>query len=189
MKLAVVVCGRIGSGKTTAVNLIATEFDFKVVSFGGYVRHLAAQHGKPISRRHLQELGDYLYRSRGSTGLLQDALEHYGVNLEESVAFDGVRHPEVLADIRKAAKASIAVYLEANQVDRFRRHQTRHRCGWTFQEFLAFDQHLVEAGNGQLIKECDLVLDGSQPATVVWNILRCQLSQWIQCNPSVRTLS
>ena len=34
MKLAVVVCGRIGSGKSTAVDFIAAEFGFKAVSFG-----------------------------------------------------------------------------------------------------------------------------------------------------------
>ena len=182
MKLAVVVCGRIGSGKSTAVDFIAAEFGFKAVSFGSYVRQLAALRGKPSTRRQLQDLGDYLFRSRGSSGLLQDVLEHYGVNPDESVSFDGVRHPDVLADIRKAAEATIAVYLEANQVERFHRHQTRHRCGWTLQEFLAVDQHLVESGNSSLIKECDLVLDGSRSTTVVQNILRDQLSQWIRCD-------
>ena len=185
MKLAVVVCGRIGSGKSTAVEVIATELDFKVVSFGSYVRHQAARLGKSSSRRQLQDLGDYLFRSRGSSGLLQDALDHYGVNSDDSVVFDGVRHPEVLADIRRIAEATMAVYLEANPEERFRRHQPDGCCGWSLPEFLSFDQHKVEDGNVLLIKQCDLVLDGAQPLTVVQNILRDQLSQWIR---SDRTL-
>ena len=57
MKLAVVVCGRIGSGKSTAVNFVAAEFGFKVVSFGRYVRHLAQRRGMPSTRDALQDLG------------------------------------------------------------------------------------------------------------------------------------
>ena len=185
MKLAVVVCGRIGSGKSTAVDFIAAEFGFKAVSFGSYVRQLAALRGKPGTRRQLQDLGDCLFRARGSSGLLQDALKHYGVNPDESVVFDGVRHLEVLADIRHAAETTIAVYLEANQAERFRRHKTRRCCGWTLQDFLTVDQHPVEAGNSQLIYESDLVLDGSRPTTVVQHMLRNQLSQWIRSAPSV----
>ena len=161
MKLAVVVCGRIGSGKSTAVDFVAAEFGFKAVSFGGYVRHLAALRGMPRTRGQLQDLGDSLFKSKGSSGLLQAALEHYGVNSDDSVVFDGVRHPEILADIRQAAEATIAVYLEANQEDRFRRHQVRQCYGWALEEFLVADQHLVEAGNSKLIEQCDIVLDAA----------------------------
>ena len=177
MKLAVVVCGRIGSGKSTAVDFITAEFGFKAVSFGSYVRHLAALRGTPSTRGHLQDLGDCLFRSRGSSGLLQDALEHYGVNHDDSVVLDGVRHPEILADIRHASEATIAVYLEANQEERFRRHQAQQSYSWTLEEFLVADQHLVEAGNNKLIEQCDLVLDAALPATTVLNMLRDQLAQ------------
>ena len=187
MKLAVVVCGRIGSGKSTAVDFVAAEFGFKSVSFGGYVRHLAAMRDMPRTRGQLQDLGDCLFRSRDSSGLLQDALEHYGVNPDDSVVFDGVRHPEILADIRQAAEATIAVYLEANQEERFRRHQARQCNGWTLEQFLVVDQHLVEAGNSNLIEQCDLVLDGTRPTTVVQNMLRDQLSQWIRYDTSLST--
>ena len=177
MKLAVVVCGRIGSGKSTAVEFVAAEFGLKAVSFGSYVRHLAAQRGMPRTRGQLQDLGDCLFRSRDSSGLLQDALEHYGVNPDDLVVFDGVRHPEILADIRQAAKATIAVYLQANQEERFRRHQARQCHGWTVEEFLVADQHLVEAGNNILIEQCDLVLDAALSETAVLNVLRDQLAQ------------
>ena len=176
MKLAVVVCGRIASGKSTAVDFVAAEFGFKAVSFGSYVRHLAERCGTPSTRDELQNLGDCLFRSRGSSGLLKDALEHFRINSHDSVVFDGVRHPEILADIRQAAEATIAVYLEANQEDRFRRHQARQCYGWTLEEFLVADQHLVETGNNKLIEQCDLVLDAALPATAVLNMLRDQLA-------------
>ena len=187
MKLAVVVCGQIGSGKSTAVDFIAAEFGFKAVSFGSYVRHLAERRGMPSTRDELQDLGDCLFRSRGSSGLLQDALEHFGVNSDDSVVFDGVRHFEILADIRRAAEATIAVYLEVNQEERFRRHQTRQVSGQSLEEFLTIDRHPVEAGNSNLIEQCDLVLDGAQPTTVIQNMLRDRLSQWIRFDTSLPT--
>ena len=187
MKLAVVVCGRIGSGKSMAVDFIAAEFGFKAVSFGSYVRHLAALRGMPSTRGQLQDLGDCLFGSRGSSGLLQDALEHYGVNSDNSVVFDGVRHPEILADIRHASEATIAVYLEANQEERFRRDQAQQCYGWTLEHFLFVDQHPVEAGNSNLIEQCNLVLDGAQPTTVIQNMLRDRLSQWIRFDTSLPT--
>ena len=187
MKLVVVVCGRIASGKSTAVDFVAAEFGFKAVSFGSYVRHLAALRGMPGTRGQLQDLGDCLFRFRGSSGLLQDTLEHYGIDPDDSVVFDGVRHLGILAGIRQAAEATIAVYLEANQEERFRRHQARQCYGWTLEEFLVVDQHLVEAGNSKLIEQCDLVLDGARPTTVVQNMLRDQLSQWIRFDTSLST--
>ena len=172
MKLAVVVCGQIGSGKSTAVDFVAAEFGFKAVSFGRYVGHMAALRGTPTTRDELQDLGDCLFRSRGSSGLLQDALEHYGVNRDDSVVFDGVRHPEILADIRHASEAAIAVYLEVNQEERFRRHQARQPSGWSLEEFLAIDRHPVEAGIGCMIDHCDFVLDARQPAENIQKMLR-----------------
>ena len=171
MKLAVVVCGQIGSGKSTAVDFVTAEFGFKAVSFGSYVRHLAERRGMPSTRDELQDLGDYLFRSRGSSGLLKDALEHFEISGHDSVVFDGVRHLEILADIRHASEATIAVYLEVNQEERFRRHQTRQAFGWSLEEFLTIDRHPVEAGIGRMIEQCDLVVDAALPATDVQGVL------------------
>ena len=178
MKLAVVVCGQIGSGKSTAADFIAAEFGFKAVSFGRYVRHLAERRGTPSTRDELQDLGDCLFRSRGSSGLLEDALEHFEINSHDSVVFDGVRHFEVLGDIRQSAGATIAVYLEVNEEERFRRHQARQASGWSLEEFLAIDRHPVEAGIVRMIEQCDLVVDAVCSATIVQEVLRDQIVRY-----------
>ena len=172
MKLAVVVCGRIGSGKSTAVNFVAAEFGFKAVSFGRYVRHLAERRGMPSTRGALQDLGDCLFRSRGSSGLLQDALGHFEINSHDSVVFDGVRHPEILADVRQASEATIAVYLEVNQEERFHRHQTRQAYGCSLEEFLIVDGHPVEAGIAMIADHCDPVVNAVCSAAAVQDVLR-----------------
>ena len=177
MKLAVVVCGRIGSGKSTAVDFIAAEFGFKTVSFGSYIRHTAALLGTPSTRGQLQDLGDCLFKSKGSSGFLESALEHFGINSHDSVVFDGVRHIEILTAIRQAAEATIAVYLEVNQEERFRRHRARQASGSSLEEFLIVDSHPVEAGLDMIIDYCDLAVNAACSATIVQEVLRDQIAR------------
>ncbi len=175
MKLAVVVCGRIGSGKSTAVEFVAAEFGFRAVSFGSYIRHMAALHGAANTRGQLQDLGSCLFKTKGSSGLLNGVLEHCGIKGHDSVVFDGVRHPEVLTAIRQVAEFTIAVYLEVNQEERFRRHQARQASSWTLEEFLIVDSHPVEAGIDMIIDHCDLVVNAACSATLVQEVLRDQI--------------
>lgn len=172
MKLAVVICGRIGSGKSTAVDFVAAEFGFKILSFGRYIEHVAERCGKASTRDELQDLGDYLFRSRGSSGLLKDALMHFEISGPDSVVFDGVRHLEVLTDIRRTAAATIAIYLEVNREERFRRHRARQACGCSLEEFLIIDGHPVEAGVALITDHCDLVVNAVCSAATVQDVLR-----------------
>ena len=175
MKLAVVVCGRIGSGKSTAVDVIAAEFGLKTVSFGSYIRHMAALLGTPSTRGQLQDLGDCLVKSKGSSGFLESALEHFGISSHDSVVFDGVRHLKILTDIRQSAEVTIAAYLEVNQEERFRRHRARQASSWSLEEFLIVDEHPVEAGIDIIIDHCDLVVNAACSATIVQEVLRDQI--------------
>ena len=175
MKLAVVVCGRIGGGKSTAVDFIVAEFGFKAVSFGSYIRHIATLRDTPSTRGQLQDLGDSVFRSRCSSGFLGEVLEHFGINNHDSVVFDGVRHLEILTAIRQAAEATIAVYLEVTQEERFRRHQARQASGSSLEEFLIVDHHPVETGLHMIIDHCDLVVNAACSATIVQEVLRNQI--------------
>ena len=179
MRLAVVICGKIGSGKSTTVAFITSEFGFKAISFGSFVRHMADVKGTPSTREGLQDLGDCLFRSRGSAGLLEDALEYFGVTGDDSVVFDGVRHSDILAGVRQAAETTVAVYLKVNQEERYRRHQARQPSTKSMEEFLAIDQHPVEVGIGGLIEHCDLVVDATRPAVDIQNLLRDRLSLYV----------
>ena len=163
MRRAVVVCGRIGSGKSTAAAYVADSFGFKVVSFGRYIRDTADLKGIPNHRDKLQDLGAFLFRSRGASGLLQDALEDSGIKSDDSVVFDGVRHPEVLAEIRQSAETTIAVYLDVGKEERSRRHQSREGFSVSLHDHLVADAHIVEADICRLINGCDLVIDATRP--------------------------
>ena len=177
MKSAVVVCGRMGSGKSTAVDFIVAEFGFKAVSFGSYIRHLATLNDTPSTRSQLQDMGDCVFRSRGPSGFLEGALDHFGINSCDSVVFDGVRHLEILTAIQQAAEATIAVYLEVNQEERFLRHQTRQDSAGSLEEFLIADSHPVEAGLDLIIAHCDLVVNAECSVAMVKEVLRDQIGR------------
>ena len=161
------ICGPIGSGKSTVATFLASEMSVRLVSFGEFVRHLAQQSGLPDTREALQELGYKTYKSKGARGFLQGALQLEGVGNSESVIFDGVRHLGMMAEIRRTARKSVAIYLDVCQEKRFRRHQSRQSNSLPLVEFQAFDSHAVEAQTGNLKELCDLVIDASQPISEI----------------------
>ncbi len=181
MRCAIVVCGRIGSGKSTAVNYVADRFGYRVVAFGRYIRAVADAKGIPTHRENLQDLGACLFRCRGASGLLHDALKHFGVNSGDSVVFDGVRHPEVLAEIRQSAGTTIAVYLDVDNDERSRRHRSREGFDVSPSDHLVADAHIVEAGICRLIDACDVVLDATRPLLEI----QAMLSDTVSRSPGV----
>ena len=165
MKAAIVICGQMGSGKSTVAAFLSSELSIQVISFGDYIRYIARRSSRPSTRSALQELGDSLYREIGAQGLLQGALEMAGVNDDEIVIFDGVRHIEVLSEIRRLAGKTVAIYLDASPEERYRRRRCQGSSGLPRQEFDAIDRHSVELEVGDLADLCDFVIDASQPLT------------------------
>ena len=163
MKAAIVICGRIGSGKSTVSAMLASELSIQMVSFGDYVRQMARRDGRPNTRSVLQNLGDCLYQQLGASGLLQGTLEMAGIDKDETVIFDGVRHIDVLSEIRRRADKTVAVYLDASPEVRYERRRSQGPPGLSWQEFEAMDNHSVEGEIGALAEFCNLVIDASKP--------------------------
>ena len=167
MKAAIVICGRIGSGKSTVSAMLASDLSIQVVSFGDYVRQMARRGGRPATRSTLQNLGDCLYQRLGASGLLQGTLEMAGIDKDETVIFDGVRHIDVLSEIRQRAGKTVAVYLDASPEVRYQRRRSQGPTGISWQEFEAIDNHSVEGEIGALAELCDFVADASQPLSLL----------------------
>ena len=180
MNVALVICGRIGSGKSTAVGYVASEFDCKVVSFGRYVASVAKGSSSP-RREVLQNLGNTLFRTGGAEGLLEGALQFAGVTENDSVVFDGVRHSEILAEIRRRSSNALAIYLEASSNERYMRHRHRQENSeMTFEDFEFLDKHPVEEGISHLHAECDLIVDATLPLKTVRESLLSNIHSWLK---------
>lgn len=175
MKLAVTVCGPIASGKSTAISSLSSEFDLKVVSFGGYVRSIAKQTGGLDTRKALQDLGEMLLKTIGAPCFLESAIRYADVKKGDSVIFDGVRHPEILAEIRRSCERSIAFYLYASQDERHRRYNARQLVGSSYDEFSDIESHPVESRVSELKGVCEMVIDGSQSLGEIQNLMRNEI--------------
>ena len=175
MKFAVVISGRIASGKSTIATHIASEFDLKTVSFGEYVRAISRRTGELEARESLQQLGDSLISTLGASGLLQAALKHSDIQRDDCVVFDGVRHSEILDGIRRSSRNYLAVFLDASLKERHRRYNARLHSPITLDEFLVVDEHPVEVGITELVENCDVTIDAARPVAEIQGILRNRL--------------
>ena len=162
MKAAIVICGKIGSGKSTVANCLASRLSIQVVSFGTYIRQIANRSGRPTTRSSLQDMGDSLFQEIGASGILLGALEEAGIDNCETVVLDGVRHVEVLKEIRRRARKSVAIYLDVCQEERYRRRLCQSACFFSLEEFQALECHAVENEISDLVELCDFVVDGTQ---------------------------
>ncbi len=104
--------------------------------------------------------------------MLQGAMQYAGIKCTDSVVFDGVRHSEVLSEIRRNSKGAIAVFLDADLAERFQRHNARSSYIVSLKEFIAIDEHQVEAGISELKQQCELVIDATQSPSEIKEVLR-----------------
>ena len=178
MKAALAICGQIGSGKSTASNFLASEFGFRLVSFGDFVRHQLTKDDCPVSRGSMQDAGHTLYKSLGASGMVHGALAHFGICADSTVVFDGVRHIEVLTAIRSEADATFTVYLEASRNERFRRCRERQGLNLRIEDFDRIDGHPVEAGIPELARHCDLVIDTEVTLSGMQERLLREIRRW-----------
>ena len=177
MKFTVIICGPIASGKSTLVDFCNSELGLKVVSFGSYVRAVAKEVGLSDTRETLQEFGNSLFNSMGAAGVLQGAMQWAGIKNTDSVVFDGVRHLEVLFEIRRNSKGSLTVFLRANLLERFQRHNARSSSVISLDDFMTIDGHQVEAGINELKDHSELVIDTTQPPSEIQEVLRKRLTR------------
>jgi dephospho-CoA kinase len=171
---AVVICGKIGSGKSTAIHALSTKLGYKVVSFGSLIRDKAVDLGIGDSRAILQELGYKMFVDLGADKLLLAAIEHANLQSGDRALFDGVRHHLVLSAIKSIAGEVATIFLCVDSGERYRRYVAKHASVsfTTLEQFQAFDDHPIEKGIEEIAGMADLVIDAtSSPETVLAQVV------------------
>jgi cytidylate kinase len=171
-KQALLLIGPRASGKSTLARLMAVRLGRPCLSFGGYVRDYAAARGIPSEPAVLEELGARLIVERGYAGLLDDVL----MALPEStgVVLDGVRHPEMLGAVAARFADVLSCYIDAPDNVRYERWLKREHVAVSAASLRRFQQLAdgpVERHVSELGTLADLVLDGSQPAEALIEIV------------------
>jgi tRNA uridine 5-carbamoylmethylation protein Kti12 len=113
--------GKIGSGKSTLSAQVAKALNWKLASFGDYVRTVAKSEGLELSREVLQDLGASLVERPEE--FCRSVLAHYGWQFGEPLVIEGVRHKEILEALQRivAPLELRVVFLEIGDEERQRR--------------------------------------------------------------------
>jgi dephospho-CoA kinase len=165
------LAGAQSSGKTTLARAVAIRTGAAYVGFGDLVRAEAARRGIGGSREELQELGQTLLDELGALLFCKRALGVAAVSREvRPVAWDGVRHPEVLEALRElyAPVPVRLVMLAPEETARRRRVEAR---GGSAEERAHWEAHKTESHLGWLEGESALVCKASTPELALAEVL------------------
>lgn len=157
------IAGQIGSGKTSLAMELSKRLNWKLISFGSFVRSEANRRGINIDRVALQQLGEDLITELGPDEFVRQVL--FSDKINSNMVIDGIRHVEIWQAIRSIAQQSILVYLDIPEEVRIARLQQRDNLDIDSIKLAMF--HPMERNIPFLRQFSDLVLPvGSTEALV-----------------------
>lgn len=159
MKKSIIFIGRICSGKSSLSKLVSEATGISKASFGGYLFKLAPNLGLKTDRENLQDLGQSLIDSNPEKFLI-DVIEFSGA--PDEMIFDGVRHQIIKDKIEENSIFTISFYIDVQADVRYERGVQRGDSNISKEEFLKWDNHIVEREIENLKKTCTHILDGNK---------------------------
>jgi dephospho-CoA kinase len=145
-----------GSGKTTISKALAADIGWKYLSFGEYVARLAGvSPSDGSSRTVLQDIGQDSVR-RSPASFVRGFLANLPPSGEQRLVLDGLRHREVLAEIRTQTGATWVAVIYVSAGPKVRLARLGERSG------PSPDDHPVEGQVRELEGVANLVVDTSE---------------------------
>lgn len=166
---AICVCGQICSGKSTITHALSKNYNWDIISFGDYVRHVGLTRNLPTTRSSLQDLGEELFSSSGSFYFLNEVIKFNNPNTITHL-FDGVRHIGIINAIQEKYIGTAIFYLRINDKARYNRYLSRSAKGdpiTSFENFLDFCSRKTEKEIIAIAKRADLEIDSSLPVGII----------------------
>ena len=165
--------GKTSSGKTTTATKIAKKLNWKLIGFGGYIRHIAKQKEIVPCRENLQHIGEEEIK-KGYDSFCKNVLSFHDWKKGESLVIDGIRHKEVVDSLKNIMEPSDVYLIYINLDNKIReKRSVDHKCETDLQKY---DSHSTEE---QVVTSLpnisDLILDGSD--AVECNVTR--IIEWM----------
>ena len=155
---AIVLTGMTCCGKSTLANMIATQTEYKKVSFGGYLFNYAELMGLDTKKETLQIIGQQFIDEDPKKFL--SAVINFSVP-GKLVIFEGVRHLSIFEEIKNISQQTISFFIDVRFDERLRRFNLREKEKLSENDFLLLDNHRVEGEIPKLKTLADVVLDGT----------------------------
>jgi adenylate kinase family enzyme len=162
----------IEAGKTTVSTRVAERLSAPYVSFGKYLRRIATEMGREITRENLQDLGDQLIQENVRS-FCEHVLNECPWTPDRPLIIDGVRHIEVLDALGEilAPADDLLIYIKIDrttQETRLKQDDLRHQ-----KSLLELERHPTESQvRSRLPDRASLVLDGTRlPEELVQEVI------------------
>lgn len=154
-----VICfsGKICSGKSMYSKRLAEILDAQYIHFGSIIKKYAKRNGVECDRESLQRVGECMVDTLGSDGLMELVMSELDGSTRD-IIFDGIRHEEVYAEIKRRFENAKLVYVEANAHSRHQRYIKREGINLSYEEFADIDGMPVEQGIISLKEQADYII-------------------------------
>jgi dephospho-CoA kinase len=161
-KLAIVVVGMPGSGKST-LSMVAKELGIPVINLGDVVREEVSRRGLEQSLENLLRIAKQLREILGNDAIMKLAIPKIkdAINRHCIILIDGVRSFDELEYLRCNIEVEVMVLaIHTSPKSRFQRLITRSRSGdpKTWEEFKKRDLEELSWGLGNIIALADMVI-------------------------------
>jgi cytidylate kinase/transcriptional regulator with XRE-family HTH domain/Zn-dependent peptidase ImmA (M78 family) len=167
--------GQRASGKSTISTEVAKALNWKLASFGQYLRAKAKQQGVSESTENLQELGAAMVQEPDQ--FCDAVLAFSGWQSGEPLVIEGIRHQEIMESLRRrvAPLEVRLVYLDVDEEERKRRLEKREQS--TPDRTWAVESHSTEKQVKHILpQQADLRISTQETEEVVVH----RIVEWVQ---------
>lgn len=159
LEKAILIVGRIASGKSTIAKLMSSQYQLPIASFGSYLKSYRLSKGLSVDRADLQNLGEDFIR-KDPKSFLTEVIK-FSNGGSKVMIFEGVRHKIIFELIKKMCPKAFSIYIDVSDTTRLERFLARHKDIDVLKsksEFMAANSHSAESEIVQLKGLCDYVI-------------------------------
>lgn len=164
MKIGPVIgfSGAIRSGKSAVARRFAEAMGWQHVSFGDYIRKLAAERRQEPNRDNLQEIGARMVQTNLES-FCADVLHQVDWSPGQALVVDGIRHTEVQFTLRQLVMPSPFVLIYLQVPEEVRLDRLREEAELDPDRLKRWEHNSTEVQVTRLLPDtADYILDGAQ---------------------------
>ena len=166
-KKVIGISGPLASGKTTSGKYFSKK-GFTYGRFSMIIEKMVEEQGKAVTRRNLQEMGDFVNKVNGQRWLCNKLLNDLLLN-QKKIVIDGLRFPEDHAFLKERFGYNfVHIHLISDESIRRERYLTESRNDVKFEEAI---KHSVERDVDKLSELSDLTIDNSRNLSYLYKQL------------------
>ncbi|MCP5056916.1 MAG: AAA family ATPase [bacterium] len=138
------LAGQIGAGKSSIARGLAEALDWKVGSFGEYVRDVATESGFEHTRDNLQAVGEDLIQTLSADEFIHRVVSASGWDGASGLIIEGIRHQHIAEALPQFFRPSAYALVFVSAPRELRELRLKQRDGSSTSEIVRAERHSTE---------------------------------------------